>query len=260
MRRAIKAFALASCLALAGPAVAQAEPIRVAIGYDPVSLDPIATSDNGSIWTQLLLYDTLMRPDRTGEKLEPGLAESWSVSEDGLTLSFKLREAKFSDGTPVTAEDVEFSIRRAASEASSWGRFFRPITDFEIVNDREIVMKLDEPFTPAFNNLALFSAAILPKAKVEAGEEAFFNNPVGSGPFMLKEWVRGSRVVLAPNPHYWQSGKPSADGAVLEVVTEASARVIKLEAGEVHVVLDPPLNQLEALDEKEGISVGSLKG
>src|SRR5690606_1275409 len=154
----------------------------------------IATSDNGSIWTQLLIFDTLIRPDKSGEGLEPGLAESWTVSDDGLTLNFKLRDAKFSDGTPVTAEDVRFSIERAASEASSWGRFYRPITEFEIVSDREITMKLAEPFTPAFNNLALFAAAILPKAQVEAEGDAFFEAPVGSGPFMLKSRVRGSRV------------------------------------------------------------------
>ncbi len=251
----LKCLLLASVFSLAGMA-AHAETLRVAMGYDPVSLDPIASSDNGSIWTQLLIFDTLIRPDRTGEKLEPGLAESWTVSDDGLTLNFKLRDAKFSDGTPVTAEDVKFSIQRAASEASGWGRFYRPITSFEIVSPSEITMKLAEPFTPAFNNLALFAAAILPKAQVEAKGDAFFEAPVGSGPFVLKSRVRGARVELAKNPYYWQQGKPSVDEAVLEVVTEPSARVIKLEAGEVDVALDPPLNQIKELDAKDGISVG----
>lgn len=251
----MKALLLATAVAMSGLA-AQAETLRVAMGFDPLSLDPIATSDNGSIWTQLLMFDTLIRPDRTGEGLEAGLAESWTVSEDGLTLNFKLRDAKFSDGTPVTAEDVQFSIERAASEDSSWGRFYRPITGFEIVNDHEIVMTLAEPFTPAFNNLALFAAAILPKTKVEAQGDTFFEAPVGSGPFMLKTWARGSKIELEKNPHYWQEGKPHVDAAVLEVVTEPSARVIKLEAGEVDIALDPPLNQLEALDAVEGITVG----
>ncbi|TKA95003.1 ABC transporter substrate-binding protein [Cereibacter changlensis] len=254
-RMTMKALLLATAVAMTGLA-AQAETLRVAMGSDPLSLDPIATSDNGSIWTQLLIFDTLIRPDRTGEGLESGLAESWAVSEDGLTLTFKLRDAKFSDGTPVTAEDVQFSIARAASEASGWGRFYRPITGFQIMNDHEIVMTLAEPFTPAFNNLALFAAAILPKAQVEAKGEAFFEAPVGSGPFVLKAWNRGSKIELEKNPHYWQEGKPHVDAAVLEIVTEPSARVIKLEAGEVDIALDPPLNQLEALDAKDGISVG----
>lgn len=250
-----KCLLLATVFSFASVA-AHAETLRVAMGYDPVSLDPIASSDNGSIWTQLLMFDTLIRPNKTGGGLEPGLAESWTVSGDGLTLNFKLRDAKFSDGTPVTAEDVKFSIQRAASEKSGWGRFYRPITSFEIVNPHEITMKLAQPFTPAFNNLALFAAAILPKAQVEAKGDAFFEAPVGSGPFMLKSRVRGSRVELTKNPFYWQPGKPAVDEAVLEIVTEPSARVIKLEAGEVDVALDPPLNQLKELDAKGGISVG----
>lgn len=252
-----RALLLASTLSLAALS-AEAETLRVAMGYDPVSLDPIATSDNGSIWTQLLIYDTLVRPDATGTKLEPGLAESWTVSDDGLTIRFKLRDAKFSDGTPVTAEDVQFSIERAASEESGWGRFYRPITRFEIPNPREIVMHLTEPFTPAFNNLALFAAAILPKAALEAKGAAFFDAPVGSGPFVLKKWARGASLELVKNPYYWQAGKPAVDEAVLEVVTEPSARVIKLEAGEVDVALDPPLNQLAALKAEPGITTGSV--
>lgn len=254
-RPSLKCLLLATTLSLAGFS-AHAETLRVAMGYDPVSLDPIAVSDNGSIWTQLLIYDTLIRPDKAGTGLEAGLAESWTVSDDGLTLDFKLRDAKFSDGTPVTPEDVQFSIERAASKASSWGRFYRPITSFEIVGPREIKMKLAEPFTPAFNNLALFAASILPKAQVEAKGDAFFDAPVGSGPFILKERVPGSRVTLAKNPYYWQQGKPAVDDAVLEIVSEPSARALKLEAGEVDVALDPPLNQIKELKSKAGISVG----
>ncbi|MDK3020934.1 ABC transporter substrate-binding protein [Pseudodonghicola flavimaris] len=243
---------------LTAPAASWAETLRVAMGYDPVSLDPIATSDNGSIWTQLLIYDTLIRPDKSGTGLEPGLAESWTVSEDGLTLTFKLRDAKFSDGSPVTAEDVQYSIERAGSKASGWGRFFNPITGFEIVSDHEIVMTLDKPFTPAFNNLALFAAAILPKKLLEEKGETFFDAPVGSGPFVMADWTRGASITLEKNPYYWQAGKPAVDEAVLEVVTEPSARAIKLEAGEVDVALDPPLNQLDALAAKDGITTGEV--
>lgn len=262
MKQSIGCLLLASTVAVSFFAMAalgaEAQTLRVAMGADAVSLDPIATSDNGSIWTQLLIYDTLIRPDKAGTGLEPGLAESWSISEDGLTLTFKMRDAKFSDGSPVTPEDVQFSLMRAASEASNWGRFFRPITGYKILGDREIQMTLEKPFTPAFNNLALFSAAILPKALVEAQGDPFFEKPVGSGPFMLKEWVRGSKIVLEANPNYWQDGKPGIDIAELEIVTEGSARVIKLEADEVDLILDPPLNQLASLDAKEGISVGQV--
>lgn len=252
-----KALLLAAAVALGGVS-AGAETLRVAIGTDPLSLDPTVTGDNASIWTQLLIYDTLVRADETGSKLIPGIAESWTVSDDGLTMTFELRDAKFADGTPVTAEDVKFSIERAASDESRWAGFFRTITDFEIVNDHEMVLHLAEPFTPALNNLALVAAAILPKDEVEAKGDAFFSAPVGTGPFVVESWTKGSQIVLAKNPHYWQEDKPNVDEAVLEIVPEASARVIKLEAGEVDVALDPPMNQLEELDAEDGISVGTV--
>ena len=100
---------------------------RLGIYADAESLDPIATSDNTSIWSQLLIYDTLIRPSKDGTKLEPGLAESWIANPEGTEYVFKLRDAKFSDGTPVTADDVIASLKRAQSDDSNWKRFFRLI-------------------------------------------------------------------------------------------------------------------------------------
>lgn len=256
MNRPLKALLASSCIALTA-SMLHAETLRVAIGVDPVSLDPIATSDNASIWTQLLIYDTLIRPSKDGQELEPGLAESWEVSEDGLTLTFKLRDAQFADGSPVTPEDVQFSLERAASEQSNWAGFFRPIAGYEIISDREIALKLDKPFTPALNNLAMFSGAILPKKLVEEQGDAFFADPVGSGPYALSDWNRGSTISLEANPHYWQEGKPYIQNAELNIVTEGSARAIKLEAGEVDAIIDPPLNQIEDLKNMQGIVVGT---
>ncbi len=256
MNGPFRSLLVTGCMMLTA-GMAQAETLRVAMGVDPVSLDPIATSDNASIWTQLLIYDTLIRPSKDGKELEPGLAESWEVSEDGLTLTFKLRDAQFSDGTPVTAGDVQFSLERAASEKSGWAGFFRPITGYEIINDREIALKLDKPFTPALNNLAMFSGAILPRKLVEEQGDDFFSDPVGSGPYALAKWTRGSKIELEANPHYWQEGKPYIENAELDIVTEGSARTIKLEAGDVDAIIDPPLNQIEALKAKDGIAVGT---
>ena len=135
-----------------GPA--QAATLRLGVTADALSMDPIASSDNPSIWTQLLLFDQLVRPSKDGTKLDPGIADSWQISRDGKEYQFKLRaNAKFSNGDPVTAQDVEFSLRRAAGEKSQWGRFFRPITEYRVVDDRTIVMRLETPFTPMQNNL-----------------------------------------------------------------------------------------------------------
>ena len=221
--------------------------LKLAQTQDLVSLDPIATSDNPSIHAQLLIYDTLLRPSTDATKLEPGLAESWTVSDDGLTYAFKLRQSKFSDGTPVTAADVAFSLKRAGSDASSWKRFFAGIDAIETPDERTVVLKLKSVFTPLLNNLALFSSAILPKKAFEAAPDKFFEKPVGSGPFTVAAWNKGQGLSLRKNAHYWQAGKPSLDGAEILVLPEGNSRVLKLQAGEIDAALEIPLNQMQSL-------------
>ncbi len=228
---------------------------HLAIAEDALTLDPIASSDNASIWTELLIFDQLMRPSKDGTELEPGLAESWTVSPDGLEYTFTLRDAKFANGDPVTAEDVVFSLQRAAGETSDWARFFKPITSYEIVDQKTIRMRLDKPFTPMLNNLALFSGSIVPKKEVEANGEAFFQKPYGSGPFQVTEWRRGEKITLAKNPNYWQNGKPSVDEAVIEIINDDNARVLKLRAGEVDAIIGVPFNQVSQLKADESLKV-----
>lgn len=252
LRSLISAGALA--LAIGAPALMTAPSaalakgiLRLAQTQDLVSLDPIATSDNASIYAQLLIFDTLLRPSKDATKLEPGLAESWKVSDDGMTYSFKLRAAKFSDGTPVTASDVAFSLKRAGSDASNWKRFFSGIDTIETPDDRTVVLKLKKVFTPLLNNLALFSSAILPQKAFEAAGDKFFDKPIGSGPFTVAAWNKGQGLSLRKNANYWQAGKPDLDGAELMVIPEGNSRVLKLQAGEVDAAIDIPLNQLQAL-------------
>lgn len=221
--------------------------LKLAQTQDLVSLDPIATSDNASIFAQLLVFDTLLRPSKDATKLEPGLAESWQVSSDGLTYSFKLREAKFSDGTPVTAGDVAFSLKRAGSDGSNWKRFFAGIDTIETPDDRTVILKLKKVFTPLLNNLALFSSAILPQKAFEASSGSFFEKPIGSGPFTVAAWNKGQGLSLRKNANYWQAGKPDLDGAELLVIPEGNSRVLKLQAGEIDAALEIPLNQMQSL-------------
>jgi peptide/nickel transport system substrate-binding protein len=248
---------LAIALGLAGAQTAAAATLRLGVTADALSTDPIASSDNPSIWTQLLLFDQLVRPSRDGTRLEPGIAESWKVSADGKEYEFKLRaNAKFSNGDPVTAQDVEFSLRRAAGEKSQWGRFFRPITEYRVVDARTIVMRLDTPFTPMLNNLAMFSASILPAKLVESQGAAFFDKPVGSGPFVLTQWARGQKQTMAKNPHYWEAGKPKLDGVTIEILPEDNSRVLKLKAGELDAIIGIPFNQVDGLKSDPNVAVG----
>lgn len=252
----LASMAFAALSSTATTFAAQAADLKVAIAADALTLDPIASSDNPSIWTELLVFDTLVRPSKDGTKLEPGLAEKWTVSPDGLEYTFTLRDAKFANGDPVTADDVVYSLQRAAGEKSDWARFFKPVTKYTVVDAKTISMHLDKPFTPMLNNLALFSASILPKKAVEANEAQFFQAPFGSGPFQVKQWNHGEKISLAKNPNYWQAGKPAVDDAEIQVISDDNARVLKLKAGEVDAIVGVPFNQVSQLKADKQLNVG----
>jgi peptide/nickel transport system substrate-binding protein len=250
MKKSLYAACLGLMLAGAaspGAWAAEGGVFKLGVTTDAQSLDPIATSDNGSIWAQLLIYDQLIRPTKDGKGLEPGLAESWTSNPEGTEFTFKLRDAKFSDGTPVTADDVIASLKRAQGEGSNWKRFFKPITRMEAVDAHTLKLGLDKPFTPLLNNLALFSASILPAKQLQEKGQGFFEKPVGSGPFMVKSWERGNRMLLDANPNYWQKGKPAVKEAQLLIIGEDNSRVLQLQAGQIDAMIDVPVNQVQSV-------------
>lgn len=254
--RALLAATAMTLISATAAAAADAPTFRMAISEDALTLDPIASSDNASIWTELLVFDQLVRPSADGTKLEPGLAEKWSVSPDGLEYTFTLRDAKFANGDAVTADDVVYSLQRAAGEKSDWARFFKPITKYTVVDAKTIKFGLDKPFTPMLNNLALFSASILPKKEVEAKGDEFFKQPYGSGPFSIKAWNKGQDIDLVRNPNYWQSGKPQVAEAEIQIINDDNARVLKLKAGELDAIVGIPFNQVSQLKQSPDLKVG----
>src|SRR5205823_10568516 len=111
---------------------------------------------------------------------------------------------------------------------SNCKRFFKPITKMESVDALTVKLGLKKPFTPLLNNLAMFSASILPAKQLQEKGQGFFDQPVGSGPFKLKSWDHGSRIVLEANPNYWQKGKPQVKGAELLIIGEDNSRVLQV--------------------------------
>lgn len=246
-----------AAMAMATPAHAQ-KVFKLGIATDALTLDPIATSDNPSIWAQLLLYDTLVRPTRDGTRLESDLAQSWQASADGKTYTFHLRpDAKFSDGSPLTATDVVASLKRAGSPKSQWARFFQPIAGFQVIDPHTVELTLKQPFTPLINNLGLFSAAILPATQANAAKLP--EEPLGSGPFTVKQWKHGDRMMLARNPNYWDQGKPYVDEADLVVIGEDNSRVLQLESGAIDAMINVPYNQMSQLKANPALRVGSAQ-
>ena len=231
--------------------------LRMTTGSPVSTLDPIKSAAAGDIEVLGQLYSRLLRNAPDGSELLPGLAESWEVSEDGLRYTFRLRDAQFSDGSPVTAEDVVFSfLRLRDQEDSAYNSMFQVIETVEAVDEKTVVFTLEYPAAPFLGSVEMFNAGIVPKAAVEAmGDDAFAQNPISSGPFKLKEWRPNDRVILERNPHYWREGLPYLDEVEIIEVSDENTRVSMLRAGEVDVISGTPWSQVDTLMAQEDIRV-----
>lgn len=247
---------LAGSLAVA-PALAGEGVLKIGRDQDSVFMDPILVSQNADVWVMNNINAQLVRNTREATGIEPDLAESWTVSEDGLTYSFTLRDgAKFSDGSAVTAGDVKFSIERLRDgEGSVFGSMFTVISGIEVPDDRTVVFTLTEPTTPFLSILALFAAAILPESAVTADYEAFSEKPIGAGAFRIAEWRRGDRIVLERNEHYWEAGLPKLAGVEWIYVPNDNTRILQLQAGEIDAMIFVPFNRIAELDADPNINV-----
>src|SRR4030095_3577472 len=176
--------------------------LGVARPEGPLSWNPYTQGDNGSIYAIEQVCDSLVEADATGHGLRPGLAESWEVSADGMTYTFKLRDAKFSDGSPVTAEDVVFSWGKLNDPSAAYQFLLKPVKSIEKVDDTHVRMVMKESYSPFLSVASIFASAIVKKAAFEANPDAFANKPVCSGPFMVESYERGTKTVLVKNPGY----------------------------------------------------------
>lgn len=236
--------ALLAALLLGLPAVgglwatgqSETKALNFALQGNPDTLDPQKTA--GTLTFQVLksVYDTLVEPDPAGQ-IVPALAERWEVSADGRTWTFTLRQGVvFHNGDRLTSRDVRATALRllAKETASPKAIDYKVVAAVETPDDDTVVFKLSEPNAPLLATLASGWSAILPKSLIDSGHD-FGSRPVGTGPFLLKEWVRDSRVVLVKNPNYWMKGLPRLDSVVIHIITEPSVAVQGLLSGQIDV-------------------------
>jgi len=219
---------------------------------EPLTFDPFTPSDNGSIYAIEQVCDSLIEADESGIGLRPGLAESWNISSDGLEYTFKLRDAKFSNGKPVTMDDVIFSLQTAAGPTAAYAFGFEPVKSFEAVDAHHLRVTLKQRYTPLLAALSLFSAAIVERSSFEADRKQFGSSPLCAGPFMVKEFSRGSKVVLVRNPYYWDVGAdgkplPYLDRVEMLYVPESNARNLGLRNGDYDVIATVAFNQARSI-------------
>ncbi|PZO82026.1 MAG: diguanylate cyclase [Mesorhizobium amorphae] len=224
---------------------------------DSSTFDPIKTAQNIDLWVFANVYDVLIRVDKTGTKLEPGLAESWEISPDNLTYTLKLRDAKFSDGSALTADDVVFSLLRIRDdEESLWADPFSVMETVEATDPKTVTIKLKQPTAPFLATLAFPTASILSKAGYEAlGPEKYAETPIGSGAFTITEWRRGDRVILQKNPHFWQADRVSLDGVEWISVPDDNTRMLNVQGGELDAAIFVPFSRVAELQKDPNLTV-----
>lgn len=205
---------------------------------EPPSLAPYLSTSGPiglvapKIYNGLLDYDLDLNP--VGE-----LAESYEVSEDGLTVTFKLREGvTWHDGKPFTSADVQFTIMDVLKQFHPRGpNSFREVSSIDIPDELTAVFNLDRPAPYMMRAFSAYESPIVPKHLLE-GEDirgaALANNPVGTGPFKFVEWKKGQYIRLDKNPDYWREGYPLLDRIVARIIPDASTRTAAMESGEVH--------------------------
>ena len=235
--------------------------IKIARPADSSTLDPIITGSNEDIWVINLMLQGLTKSSADGKTIEPCLAESWDVSDDGLTYTFHVREGlKFSDGTPVTKDDWQYSLDRfVKSEESPWRGMISMVESAEAVDDTTVVFTLNSVSPNFLASSALFSFAVMPKAYCEeAGADGIAKKPIGTGPFYLDEWKIGERMTFLKNPYYWDEGKPLADEIVFTVVADDNTRIMQLQSGEVDAITYVPANRIAELQGLGSVQVLSF--
>jgi peptide/nickel transport system substrate-binding protein len=239
--------------------------LRMAISEEPDQLDPARTIELLSANLMESIYDRLVYMGDDGLP-HPWVAESWTVSEDGTVIAFKIRQGiKFHDGTDLDAAAVKFTYDRILDPAiaAPYKTFLGPLQSVEAPDPTTVVMTFETPYAPFFTNATLIG--ITSPTAVETLGDNFGHSPVGSGPFMFESWEPGTKIVLARNPNYVNyreddsnKGPAYLDKLEYNVISEAATQTAAFEAGELDKI-DVPREDVARLSEMEGIQIIALE-
>lgn len=234
--------------------------LTVAKQTETLSLSPYSTPGGfGDTEALNMIFETLVRMDPTGETQEivPGVADEWSVAEDGLSYTFRIRDgAKFSNGRAIAAEDIQYTLDNWSNpEVSQWASFARGYGSTTIVDESTVRIEMTEPIGGFLYSLAMVTAGVIPKAEAEAAGDAFFDAPIGSGPFIVDQWVKGSSISFTKNAEYWEGSGPLLDSVEFRFISDDNARTLALRSGDVQMVDNVPWSQIESLESDAAVTL-----
>ena len=242
----------------------------VQFGTDPDSLDPALNSTVDGAEMLLHSFEALTRVDQEG-RIVPGQAESWEVSEDGMTWTFHLRQGlKWSDGSDLTAADYVYSWQRMAdpnTAAPYAATVLEAVKNFEPISYGEMdpaelgvsapdantfVVELEYPCSYFDKVVSVIASAPVCQTVVEEAGEAWALDPstyVSNGAFTMTEWVPGSHITYAKNPHYWDADSVKLDGLKFLLTADENAAYASYETGEADLVISVPTEEIPSLRE-----------
>ncbi|RJQ55257.1 MAG: ABC transporter substrate-binding protein [Desulfobacteraceae bacterium] len=230
-------------------------------GGDTVGLDPAYETDGNSFMICDNVFEALVAYKDESTDVEPSLATSWTISPDGLTYTFKLRQGvKFHDGTPFNADAVVFSIGRMmkdrklkfSGKALDVPKQERPpeywvsmemdntVDSIEAADEYTVVFKLKRIEAPFIANMGMDFADIISPTAFMKDPAGFVRKPVGTGPFKFVNWIKDDRIVLEANADYWDKAKgPYLDKLIFRAIPENAVRFLELKAGNIHICQFP---------------------
>ena len=221
---------------------------------DAQSMNKSTVFDNNSIWIFEQIFQQLYTVSADGKSVVPQLATSYKVSSDKKTYTFTLRPGvKFSNGQPMTSKDVKFSIDQNTKASQGWGFINTAIKSTSAPSPDTFVVHLKYPWAPLLADLSIFANGIIPDNYAGKSETAFYNAPIGTGPFKWDVWHKGQSLTLVKNPLYWQKGLPYLDSITWTDVANDNTRQQQLQGGQAQIDQFPAWSTVTQLQNTQGV-------
>lgn len=235
---------------------------------DSVTLDPAGATDGESFHVTTHIYSNLVKLKADSTDIAPDLAESWTISEDGKTYTFKLNaKARFHDGTPVDAQAIVFNFMRQKDPKHPAYDYGKPYIYFQSLglgkliesvqakDKQTVVFQLSQPNATFLACLSMQAFGIVSPTAVMAQKRQFKRKPVGSGPFVFAQWKDKQFIVLKANSDYFGEEKPQVATLIFRPIKDNTARMMEFISGKVHVMDNPAPSDIEMIQKRAGDKV-----
>ncbi len=243
--------------------------LRVAHAYEPITINPNITMA-GDVWgaqVEHMIFDRLVDVlyDRTGKSIVhvPMIATGWKNEDEGKTFIFDIRQGvQWHKGYgELTAEDVAWNVNDTVQKQRARVSVYYFVKNAEVLSKYQIAIYLEEPFAPFLSTIAYQGMSVIPKAAYEQiGHEGFGRNPVGSGPFVFKEWLEGNYVKLVKNENYWRKGLPLVDEIIYKPMPDNFTKTQALLNDELDIIDACDYKDIPSLEANPDITVNRVDG